>query len=65
MLQLPVPRRPATSQLAEEDEEPVSSRIHELPPADLPPAAAPPEPVVAPEPAVAPAGADKPAADAS
>ncbi len=49
----------------EEEEEPVSSRVHELPPADLPPAAEAPEPVAAPEPAVAPAGADKPAADAS
>ena len=49
----------------EEEEEPVSSRVHELPPADLPPAAEAPEPVVAPEPAVTPAGADKPAADAS
>jgi Sec-independent protein translocase protein TatA len=50
---------------ADEEEEPVSSRVHELPPAELPPAVAPPEPVAAPEPAVAPAGADKPAADAS
>jgi len=49
----------------EEEEAPVSSRVHELPPADLPPAAEAPEPVVAPEPAVTPAGADKPAADAS
>ena len=49
----------------EEEEEPVNSRVHELPPADLPPAAEAPEPVAAPEPAVAPAGADKPAADAS
>ncbi len=49
----------------EEEEEPVGSRVHELPPADLPPAAEAPEPVVAPEPAVAPVGADKPAADAS
>jgi TatA/E family protein of Tat protein translocase len=49
----------------EEEEEPVSSRVHELPPADLPPAAEAPEPVAAPEPAVAPAGADEPAADAS
>ena len=49
----------------EEEEEPVSSRVQELPPADLPPAAEAPEPVAAPEPAVAPAGADKPAADAS
>jgi TatA/E family protein of Tat protein translocase len=51
---------------ADEEDEPVSSRIHELPPADLPPAAPPPEPVSAPEPATAPAaGSDKPAADAS
>jgi TatA/E family protein of Tat protein translocase len=49
----------------EEEEEPVSARVHELPPADLPPAAAPPEPVVAPEPAVAPASSDKTSADAS
>ena len=49
----------------EDDEEPVSSRVHELPPADLPPAAEAPEPVVAAEPAVAPGGADKPSADAS
>ena len=48
----------------EEEEEPVSARVHELPPADLPPAAEPPEPVVAPEPAVAPASSDK-TADAS
>ena len=43
---------------------PVSSRVHELPPADLPPAAEAPEPAVAAEPAVAPAGSDKPS-DAS
>ena len=54
---------------ADEEEEPVSSRVHELPPADLPPAdlppaAAAPEPVAAAEPAVAPAGSDKPS-DAS
>ena len=53
--------------VADEDEdEPVSSRVHELPPADLPPAAEAPEPVAAAEPATAPAaGSDKPAADAS
>jgi TatA/E family protein of Tat protein translocase len=51
---------------AEEEDEPVSSRVHELPPADLPPAEAAPEPVVAAEPAAAPsASSDKPAADAS
>ena len=51
---------------AEEEDEPVSSRVHELPPADLPPAEAAPEPVVAAEPAAAPAASsDKPAADAS
>jgi sec-independent protein translocase protein TatA len=51
---------------ADEEEEPVSSRVHELPPADLPPAAEAPEPVAAAEPATAPvAGSDKPAADAS
>jgi TatA/E family protein of Tat protein translocase len=50
----------------EDEDEPVSSRVHELPPADrppidLPPAAEAPEPVAAAEPAVAPAaGADKP-----
>ena len=49
----------------EEEEEPVSARVHELPPADLPRADAPPEPVVAPEPAVAPASSDKTPADAS
>ena len=31
----------------EEEDEPVSARVHELPPADLPPAAEAPEPVVA------------------
>ena len=35
----------------------MSSRVHELPPADLPPAAEAPEPVAAAEPAVAPAAA--------
>jgi len=49
----------------EEEEEPVSARVHELPPADQPPAAPPPEPVVAPEPAVAPASSEKTPADAS
>jgi TatA/E family protein of Tat protein translocase len=49
---------------ADEEEEPVNSRVHELPPADLPPAAEAPEPAVAAEPAVAPAGSDKPS-DAS
>ena len=50
---------------ADEEDEPVSSRVHELPPADLPPAAEAPEPDVAAEPAVAPAaGADK-SSDAS
>jgi TatA/E family protein of Tat protein translocase len=49
----------------EEEEEPVSARVHELPPADLPPAAEAPEPVVAAEPVAAPASSDKPAADAS
>ena len=51
----------------EDDDEPVSSRVHELPPAELPPAEAP-EPVGASSrlPAAAPAAAtDKPAADAS
>jgi TatA/E family protein of Tat protein translocase len=63
---------------AEEEDEPVSSRVQELPPADLPPADLPPaqpqaQPVVAPEPAVvaaepavAPAASsEKPASDAS
>jgi TatA/E family protein of Tat protein translocase len=49
----------------EEEDEPVSARVHELPPADLPPAAEAPEPVVAAEPVAAPASPDKPAADAS
>jgi TatA/E family protein of Tat protein translocase len=49
----------------EEEDEPVSARVHELPPADLPPAAEAPEPVVAAEPVAAPASTDKPAADAS
>jgi TatA/E family protein of Tat protein translocase len=57
----------------EEEDEPVGSRVSELPPADLPPATAAPEPavaaepaVVAAEPAVAPtASSDKPASDAS
>ena len=49
----------------EEEEEPVSARVHELPPADLPPAAEAAEPVVAAEPVAAPASTDKPAADAS
>jgi sec-independent protein translocase protein TatA len=50
----------------EDDDEPVSSRVHELPPAELPPAEAP-EPVGASRlPAAAPAAAaDEPAADAS
>ena len=50
---------------ADEEDEPVSARVHELPPADLPPAADPPEPVTAAEPAAAPASPDKTAADAS
>ena len=49
----------------EEEEEPVSARVHELPPADLPPAAEAPEPVVVAEPAAAPASSDKTPADAS
>jgi TatA/E family protein of Tat protein translocase len=49
----------------EEEDEPVSARVHELPPADLPPAAEAPEPVAAAEPATAPASSDKTAADAS
>jgi TatA/E family protein of Tat protein translocase len=50
---------------AEEDDEPVSSRVHELPPADLPPAEAP-EPVAVAEPVAAPASSpDKPASDPS
>ncbi len=50
----------------EEEEEPVSARVHELPPADLPPAEAP-EPVVAAEPVAVPApvSSDKTAADAT
>jgi len=48
----------------EEEDEPVSARVHELPPADLPPAEEP-EPVVAAEPAVAPVSSDKTAADAT
>ena len=50
----------------EDDDEPVSSRVHELPPAELPPAETP-EPVGASRlPAAAPAAStDKPAADAS
>jgi TatA/E family protein of Tat protein translocase len=43
---------------ADEEDEPVSSRVHELPPAELPPAAEAPLPPAAPEPAAAPAGAD-------
>ena len=34
-----------------EEEEPVGSRVHELPPADLPPATTAPEPAVAAQPA--------------
>ena len=49
----------------EDEEEPVSARVHELPPADLPPAAEAPEPGVVPEPAVAPASSEKTPADAS
>jgi TatA/E family protein of Tat protein translocase len=49
----------------EEEEETVSARVHELPPADLPPAAEVPEPVAAAEPATAPVSPDKTAADAS
>jgi TatA/E family protein of Tat protein translocase len=49
----------------EEEEEPASARVHELPPAELPPAAEAPEPVAAAEPATAPASPDKTAADAS
>jgi TatA/E family protein of Tat protein translocase len=57
----------------EEDDEPVGSRVNELPPADLPPATAAPEPAVAAEPAavaaepaVAPtASSDTSASDAS
>jgi TatA/E family protein of Tat protein translocase len=52
--------------VADEDEdEPVSSRVHELPPADLPPAEAP-EPVAVAEPVAAPAAApDTSASDRS
>ena len=41
----------------EDDDEPVSSRVHELPPAELPPAAEAPEPVAVAEPVAAPAAA--------
>jgi sec-independent protein translocase protein TatA len=52
---------------ADEEDEPVSARVHELPPADLPPADEAPEPVPAAEPASAAAGEQpaKTAADAS
>ena len=50
---------------ADEEDEPVSARVHELPPADLPPAAEAPEPAVAAEPKAAPASSDKTPADAS
>jgi TatA/E family protein of Tat protein translocase len=49
----------------EEEDEAVSARVHELPPADLPPAAEAPEPAVVAEPAVAPASSEKTPADAS
>ena len=56
----------------EDADEPVSTRVNELPPADLPPAKAAPEPVVAAEPATVAAepatqaaSSDKPSADAS
>jgi sec-independent protein translocase protein TatA len=53
----------------EDDDEPVASRVNELPAAELPPVDLPPAepaPVAAAEPAVAPAAAsDKPSADAS
>ncbi len=53
----------------EDDDEPVSSRVHELPPAELPPADLPPaeapEPVAVAEPAAAPAAAPDNSADAS
>jgi sec-independent protein translocase protein TatA len=42
------------------EDEPLSSRVHELPPADLPPAAEAPEPLVAVRPAVIAAGAHNP-----
>jgi TatA/E family protein of Tat protein translocase len=48
----------------EDDDEPVSSRVHELPPAELPPAEAP-EPVAVAEPVAAPAAAPDTSADAS
>jgi TatA/E family protein of Tat protein translocase len=49
----------------EEDDEPVSSRVHELPPAELPPAEVP-EPVAVAEPVAAPAAApDTSASDRS
>jgi TatA/E family protein of Tat protein translocase len=48
----------------EDDDEPVSARVHELPPADLPPAEAP-EPVAVAEPVAAPAAAPDKSADAS
>jgi sec-independent protein translocase protein TatA len=54
-----------TAHEEEDEDEPVSSRVHELPPADLPPAAAP-EPVAVAEPVAAPAAApDSPAPDRS
>ena len=49
---------------ADEEDEPASSRVHELPPADLPPAEAP-EPVAVAEPVAAPAAAPGTSADAS
>jgi TatA/E family protein of Tat protein translocase len=53
----------------EEEDEPVSSRVHELPPADLPPADLPPaeapEPVAVAEPVAAPAAAPGNSAGAS
>jgi TatA/E family protein of Tat protein translocase len=58
----------------EDDDEPVSSRVHELPPAELPPAdlsaadlppAEAPEPVAVAEPVAAPAAAPGTSADAS
>jgi TatA/E family protein of Tat protein translocase len=54
-----------TVYVSAEEEEPVGARVHELPPAELPPAAEAPEPVAAAEPASAPASPDKTAADAS
>ena len=50
---------------ADEEDEPVGARVHELPPADLPPAAEAPEPAVVAEPKAAPASSDKTPADAS